>query len=59
MNDYMRGVIESLIWVLSRTEVAAVNSKKPIVSLQRELEELLDEVLVQVAADFPQRVKAL
>jgi len=59
MNDYMKGVIETLSWVLSRTEVAAVNSKKPIVKLQGEIEQLRDEVLVSVAVDFPQRIKAL
>jgi hypothetical protein len=59
MNDYCKGVIEALTWVLSRTEVAAVNSKKPIVKLQGEIEQLREEVLVSTAVDFPHRIRAL
>ncbi|MCJ7767364.1 hypothetical protein MUP79_03110 [Candidatus Bathyarchaeota archaeon] len=58
MNEYCKGIIEALSWALSRTEVAAVHSKKPIVTLQREIEQLRDDILTHTAQDFIQRLRS-
>ena len=58
MNDYVKGVVEALTWVLSLTERMAIRNKKnpSIASLQAEIEELREEALKAGAAGLLARL---